>query len=1694
MLTVQHCNSSNDSPSSSHRRTNSNRIEEEVKESSDNNHKQEEDTTNSSCSCGDEEEDASSVSLQNVAVSLQKGALSVGTSSCTSNSCLPQVPQRNKTHERLLGSETPSYHRHSMQRSASDHMEKQQQQQQQQPERRRSFAGISMAGEIYHSFPCSSSVSSLRPQEELNFKKGEQQINNKREESVSRIKDKAQEHGDAHSLSEEESVVIDREGDQQKDEQEDSEKQMDEKDSLCSEEESVESMIMDYHDPDDDSSSSASTTSSNRNQDNEDDQDDDDDDDDNLDESSVELNDLPFSEVGTPVGQNAFHESLLSAMSSAMSSPSSTVGSSSIRKRFSNIETFQEEEEEEQDALLSLAMKSQLAKSRSFDGIKRDNSFDRLVKDAKNDGMLRRPSRLQDTFHDTYIGLPAFPRAGSFDCINDGESDHILRSESRSKSRMNASWKVVPTPTGYKNASWGNTSNSNSNSNTDTKNVPLPSMTRISDMFVREALLSAGLLDANGMTPTTTNPFFKDLSKKNTRAASGDVPVADDPSTRPNYKRQNSFDGLNDARKDGSLRKPSRIPIGGSFQSEISEIAASGDVPVADDPSRPNYKRQNSFDGLNDAKKDGSIRKPSHIPIGESFQSEICETRSQKHSSCSNSSTTSLDSSTAERLVQEALLSSGLLGAPNSFDALTSNTEEKSSDHNQFNRRSSFEGLNDAINDGMLRKPSRIPTTTEELTQHFSNEGTTNNDDSLKLPIVTPSSAPDKKSPSEHSNNKMVVSDRITEKIVATTNPQAQLEIVLHLLDANKKQNEMLQKQLDESNKMAKAQSRLIDTLQLQSNLVKENAAMCLKELDSTKERLAEALAELEKFNGGTSLNITTGSKILKSMKGDGSPSRPKCSRRNSFDRLSDDASNDGMPRKPSRSPESLSNFENELLQVDDSDCESSASEFSISLDQSKNVFGRRQKEDPAQDDKHNMAAVLQAETKGKSSCNDLLGDSGVPRVKQAEENPTAETITTNHLTIFKTFANSLKTGSDHAATSSKKSSPTKLLRHMSCQTTRKSDQFSRTKISRHNSFDGLAIDGVNDTMLRRPHRGPPSVQQGVQEKPSAQIARNQLELIVTDPEQQSARDSRSKLSRQNSFDGLANDGFNDTSLRRPIRSQTPGIGQVSVSVSGSRRLSMSEITVVDDESRITVLEESQRSIGSVSCDSLQITDLGPRRRNILQRKEDSHSSTLKKLAEQFYTGVTVCTHIYHFKKYEKTFIGREAVDFMVKSGMASTREEAVFKGQRLMKEVNLFHHVSWDHMFKDGYFHYRYNDDLTTAFTGITTKLRAKLDDVSSTTSSIKPSQVSYKDLRIMGRVFKRNILVSMHTYHLKRYKKSFVGKEAVDRMIESGMVTSRKAAVFLGQRLLEELELFHHISHKFQFKDTYLLYQYNEKYNDSDSISAEGSSGSLLNSSQSSQPILISPLGVRHRSNSYASFASEVSSNQSLSQSIRTTESSIPGRPVFTRSQSTPMLDADDSLEGDLRPLLNRQHSQPLNLRTVTWDKIHVRLYERTLDVHPSTSSGPSVGLGWRYVEIPPKRFDPMKKNSKKKTTRDFNLSGDVRKNMMLEWGFTRRQITQATRLNQKIRQRRKQTLNNLTAKTMEQGTSPSIDTVINSGGAVTKPVVQATGAVVGTGVAVMSSGARTVKNTGAAAGAAVLNTGASLLSKAKRRLSMG
>jgi hypothetical protein len=185
----------------------------------------------------------------------------------------------------------------------------------------------------------------------------------------------------------------------------------------------------------------------------------------------------------------------------------------------------------------------------------------------------------------------------------------------------------------------------------------------------------------------------------------------------------------------------------------------------------------------------------------------------------------------------------------------------------------------------------------------------------------------------------------------------------------------------------------------------------------------------------------------------------------------------------------------------------------------------------------------------------------------------------------------------------------------------------------------------------------------------------------------------------------------------------------------------------------------------------------------------------LLEAATAFEIGVEVKTHSYRGRPYPKTFVGTDAVDFLIASGLATSRKGAEVVGQALMEEINLFEHVTREHGFKDDYLFYRFVRIGERRNTG-------------STRSSAAPP-ISLHDI---AEAMEQSVKVQDRRFRLKTYKQCFIGREAVSFLVGSLFATSRIEAVELGRRLEEELDVFEHVTRAHQFEDDFFFYRFKD------------------------------------------------------------------------------------------------------------------------------------------------------------------------------------------------------------------------------------------------------------------------------------------
>ena len=68
-------------------------------------------------------------------------------------------------------------------------------------------------------------------------------------------------------------------------------------------------------------------------------------------------------------------------------------------------------------------------------------------------------------------------------------------------------------------------------------------------------------------------------------------------------------------------------------------------------------------------------------------------------------------------------------------------------------------------------------------------------------------------------------------------------------------------------------------------------------------------------------------------------------------------------------------------------------------------------------------------------------------------------------------------------------------------------------------------------------------------------------------------------------------------------------------------------------------------------------------------------------------------------------------------------------------------------------------------------------------------------QELDVLAGEFKKKVEIKDRSYHLKTYKQCFIGKEAVDFLVNEGHALTRDDAVALG-RALQQSYLFEHVT----------------------------------------------------------------------------------------------------------------------------------------------------------------------------------------------------------------------------------------------------------------------------------------------------------
>mmetsp|Transcript_101392 Transcript_101392/g.205838 ORF Transcript_101392/g.205838 Transcript_101392/m.205838 type:complete len:375 (+) Transcript_101392:211-1335(+) len=110
-----------------------------------------------------------------------------------------------------------------------------------------------------------------------------------------------------------------------------------------------------------------------------------------------------------------------------------------------------------------------------------------------------------------------------------------------------------------------------------------------------------------------------------------------------------------------------------------------------------------------------------------------------------------------------------------------------------------------------------------------------------------------------------------------------------------------------------------------------------------------------------------------------------------------------------------------------------------------------------------------------------------------------------------------------------------------------------------------------------------------------------------------------------------------------------------------------------------------------------------------------------------------------------------------------------------------------------------------------------------------------------------------------------------------------------------------------------------------------------------------------------------------------------------------------------------------------SVTFCEVQIRNYERVLEVNPSVTSGPAVGIGWNYIEqdniLTLDSFEKTRGYNPRRSIRDLALPRDEREDMLRGLGYSNKEIACSVRTILRSKNQRKQTIQNLHASNVEE-----------------------------------------------------------------------
>jgi hypothetical protein len=144
-------------------------------------------------------------------------------------------------------------------------------------------------------------------------------------------------------------------------------------------------------------------------------------------------------------------------------------------------------------------------------------------------------------------------------------------------------------------------------------------------------------------------------------------------------------------------------------------------------------------------------------------------------------------------------------------------------------------------------------------------------------------------------------------------------------------------------------------------------------------------------------------------------------------------------------------------------------------------------------------------------------------------------------------------------------------------------------------------------------------------------------------------------------------------------------------------------------------------------------------------------------------------------------------------------------------------------------------------------------------------------------------------------------------------------------------------------------------------------------------------------------------------------------------TTPTTTPTTISNDHRE-NISLCSNNNDNNNKKKRSVSFCEVQVRNYDRVLTVNPSVTSGPAVGLGWNYdadedQHYSIENFEDSRELTRRCSMKELALPRSYREELVRSLGYTQREIASSTRQIIRLKNQRKQTIQNLHASSMEE-----------------------------------------------------------------------